>query len=362
VGRPDDIDITDQALGERLASRLMALIDIPSESRSEAAIADYVMHALGPLARAASDDCVLGGTTERGERPLVLLAGHLDTVPAQDNLPSQLADGIISGVGAADMKAALAVMIELLLAGPAQQTIDVGAVFFPREELPFGDTALTPLLRREPGLTSADLAIVMEPTANDVHLGCLGNINATWTFTGRSGHSARPWLADNAIHRAVQAVADMSRDLPVIQSFHGLEFREVTSAVMISGGIARNVVPDTCTVQLNHRYGPGTSAHDAETRLHGRCEPFGELTIDGNAPSGAVPERSELIERLLRAAGVVAPNPKQAWTPVAEFGLAGVDAVNFGPGDPVFAHRRDEQVAIDAMVKSYRALEAFLCG
>ena len=351
---------SDQELAERLSERLVELIDIPSVSGDEAALAAFVHYLLGPRARDACDHCVIGGHGERGSRPLVLLAGHLDTVPAQDNQRARRADGVIHGLGAADMKGALAVMLELALAPPADAVCDLGVVFFPREELPHGDTALTPLLEREPGLRTADLAVVMEPTANRVQLGCLGNLNATWTITGTAGHSARPWLADNAIAKAAAAIAALPT-APVDHDFHGLTFREVVSPVTIAGGIAKNVVPDTCVVELNHRYAPGTSPAAAEERLRGWCEPHGTVAITGNAPSGAVPDDNPIAERLIAVSGEQ-PEPKQAWTPVAEFALAGVDAVNFGPGDPAFAHRRDEQVSEAALVASYRALERLLRG
>jgi succinyl-diaminopimelate desuccinylase len=347
-------------LADRLASRVLELVNVPSESRSEAALAAHVLSVL-PGARDAGDTCVLAGTTARGHRPLVLLAGHLDTVPAQDNLPGRLEDGSVHGLGAADMKAALGVMMELALASLPDTTVDVGFVFFGREELPFGDSALTPLLAREPGLCEADLVVVMEPTGNALHAGCVGNINATWTFRGTAGHSARPWLADNAIHRAGRGIAALAELEPVDHEFAGLTFREVVSAVTIHGGVARNVVPDTCTVEVNMRYAPGTSAADAEAKLHALCEPHGELVIDGNAPSGAVPEGNVLVSRLIDA-GELETAPKQAWTPVAEFAAAGVDAINFGPGAPRFAHRRDEQVDVAALVTSYETLVAFLCA
>ena len=345
----------DTALAGGLAERLTAMIDIPSPSRDEDALAAYVLDALGPLARDAGDSCVLTGPRSRNERPLVLLAGHLDTVPEQGNLPSRRAEGVVSGLGAADMKGALAVMIELALAMPADAGHDLGLVFFPREELPFGDTALSPLLDREPGLRTADLAIVMEPTAGAVQLGCLGNLNATWTISGSAGHSARPWLADNAIERAARAIAALPHE-PVDHVFHDLTYREVVSPVVIHGGVAKNVIPDTCVVELNHRYAPGTSAAEAEANLRRWCEPHGSLSIDGNAPSGAVPDGNGIAERLIAISGRDA-EPKQAWTPVAEFARAGVDAVNFGPGDPAYAHRRDEQVSEQALVECYRALE-----
>jgi succinyl-diaminopimelate desuccinylase len=347
-------------LADRLASRVLELVDVPSESRSEAALAAHVLSVL-PDARDAGDTCVLAGATARGDRPLVLLAGHLDTVPAQGNLPGRLEDGVVHGLGAADMKAALGVMVELARTPLDEATVDVGFVFFGREELPFGDSALTPLLAREPGLREADLVVVMEPTDNALHAGCVGNINATWTFRGVAGHSARPWLADNAIHRAGRGIAELATLEPVDHAFAGLTFREVISAVTIRGGVARNVVPDECVVEINMRYAPGTSAAAAEARLRALCEPHGELVIDGNAPSGAVPEGNVLVSRLIEAGGLETA-PKQAWTPVAEFAAAGVDAVNFGPGAPRFAHRRDEQVEAAALVTSYETLVRFLCA
>ncbi|HWH94662.1 MAG TPA: succinyl-diaminopimelate desuccinylase [Baekduia sp.] len=356
------------SLADRLAARVLDIVNIASESRSEAALTAHVLDLLadapGGAARDAGDTCVLAGVTERrGDRPLVLLAGHLDTVPAQGNFPGRLADGAVHGLGAADMKAALGVMVELALAPPppADATIDVGFVFFGREELPFGDSALTPLLAREPGLTTADLVVVMEPTDNELHAGCVGNINATWTFRGVAGHSARPWLADNAIHRAGRGIAALAALEPVDHVFAGLTFREVISAVTVRGGVARNVVPDECVVEINMRYAPGTGAEEAEAKLRALCEPHGELTIDGHAPSGAVPEGNVLVSRLVEA-GDLATAPKQAWTPVAEFAAVGVDAVNFGPGAPRFAHRRDEQVAVTALVDSYNTLVKFLCA
>ena len=341
-----------------LADRTLELVDIASESRHEAAIFQYVMDAVD--GRDAGDTCLLAGVTERRDRPLVLLAGHLDTVPAQDNRPGRRDATRVHGVGACDMKAGLAVMIELCLNPPADATVDLGFVFFGREELPFGEMALTPLLAREPGLREADLAIVLEPTANELHAGCLGNINATWSFQGKSGHSARPWLADNAIHRAAAGIGAVAALAPEEKRFGDLAFKEVVSVVTVEGGIARNVIPAHATAQVNMRYAPGTDAGDAEARLHAICDPHGALAIDANAPSGPVAQ-SALVDRLV-AAGNLAVAPKQAWTPVAEFGLVGVDAVNFGPGNPALAHQQDEYVEIAALERCDEILRAFLCA
>lgn len=345
---------------DALAARTLELVDFASESRDETGLAEHVL-ALLPDARDAGDTCVLAGVTERRDRPLVLLAGHLDTVPAQGNRPGRREGDVVIGLGASDMKAGVAVMIETALADAAARSVDLGFVFFGREELPAADSALTPLLAREPGLRTADLAIVMEPTANAVQAGCLGNIIAAWTFAGTAGHSARPWLADNAIHRAARGIAALA-EVPVeTHAFGGLEFREAVSVTRVSGGIADNVVPDRAEALVNYRYGPGRTPQDAEARVRSWCEPHGALEIVSDAPSARVPQGNPLLDRL-RAAGDLALEPKQAWTPVAEFSLAGVDAVNFGPGDPAFAHRRDEQVDVAALERCFAVLERFACG
>ncbi|HEV2753048.1 MAG TPA: M20/M25/M40 family metallo-hydrolase, partial [Solirubrobacteraceae bacterium] len=227
--------------------------------------------------------------------------------------------------------------------------------------LPVAESALTPLLGREPRLLEADLVVMMEPTANAIQAGCLGNINATWTFHGRSGHSARPWLADNAVHRAGAGIAALAAREPVEHAFEGLTFTEVVSVTRVAGGIAGNVVPDQASAHVNYRYPPGLAGAEAEARLHDWCSPFGGLTIDSNAPSAPVAANDPLVRALAQAGGL-AVEPKQAWTPIAEFAAHGLAAVNFGPGDPAMAHRRDERVEEAALVRAYETLAAFAGG
>jgi succinyl-diaminopimelate desuccinylase len=342
----------DGALGERLAARTLELVDIPSESRAEAAIAAHVAAVLrsgGLDVRDLGDTCVL--VRPPGTRPPVLLAGHLDTVPAQGNRPGRRDGERVHGLGASDMKGALAVMIELALA-----RAPFACLFFGREELPAAESALAPLLERAGDEVRSELVVMMEPTDNAIHAGCLGNINATWSFHGRSGHSARPWDADNAIHRAAAAIAAFARHEPEPHEFDGLVFREVASVTRISAGIAGNVIPDLAEALVNFRYAPGRSPADAEARLAELCA-GGELRIDSNAPSGPVATANPWARRLA-AAGELEVAPKQAWTPVAEFGRAGLDAVNFGPGAPAQAHRRDESIEVAALVRAHRVLEA----
>ena len=340
-------EISDGELGERLAARTLELVDIPSESREEAPIAAHVAELLragGAPVRDLGDTCVLAG----GGAP-ILLAGHLDTVPAQGNRPGRRDGERVHGLGTSDMKGALAVMIELALAGAA-----VGCLFFGREELPMAESALTPLLAREP--LRAELVVMMEPTDNAIHAGCLGNINATWAFAGVAGHSARPWDADNAIHRAAAAIASLAAHEPEEHDFDGLRFYEVASVTMVAGGIASNVIPDRAEAHVNFRYAPGRSPEEAERRLAELCGGAGELLVTSNSPSGPVSLANPHVERL---SGHLPVAPKQAWTPVAEFGAAGLCAINFGPGEPAMAHRRDESVRVDALVRAYRVLEAF---
>jgi succinyl-diaminopimelate desuccinylase len=338
-------------LRERLAARTLELVDIRSESRAEAEIAAHVARVLregGAEVEELGDSCVLARPA--GMRPPVLLAGHLDTVPAQGNVPGSRDAERVHGLGASDMKAALAVMVELVLA-----RVPYAALFFPREELPSTDSALTPLLERT--RLAADFVVVMEPTANELHAGCLGNVAATWRFHGRSGHSARPWHADNAIHRAAIGVAQLASAPSVPVESGGLIFQEVVSVTRITGGIASNVIPDECACTVNFRYAPGRTPAEAEDRLRELTAGLGELTIDGNSGSAPAAVDHPLARKLIDAGGLRVA-PKQAWTPVAEFAAAGYAAVNFGPGEPAQAHRRDESVGIDALLQAHRVLEA----
>ncbi len=251
------------AEADRLAARTLELVDVPSESRDEARLAGRVLAVLrdgGVPVRDAGDTCVVAGA----DRPRIVFAGHLDTVPAQDNRPGRRDGETVHGLGACDMKGALAVMVELALAG-----VQAGYVFFGREELPVTESALTPLLERERGLRGAELAVVMEPTANRLQAGCVGNIIARLVAHGISGHSARPWQADNAIHRLADGIAAIAAHPYVEHDFQGLTFTEAMSVTTVSGGIAINVIPDRAEAQVNFRYAPGRAPHEAEALLGG---------------------------------------------------------------------------------------------
>jgi succinyl-diaminopimelate desuccinylase len=330
-----------------LAERTLQLVDMPSESRSEAALVALVRELLPGDALFDNGDVLLYGDP----RAAIVLAGHLDTVPAQGNIPGRLADGVVHGLGASDMKAGVAVMIELARAGlPARY------LFFTREEVPVAESPLPALF--ETGLIGdAQLAVVLEPTDCILHAGCLGNIQARLTFRGESAHSARPWTGVNAIHELVRGLAPLVRLDPLDVELDGLVFREVLSVVRVDGGIAANVIPAEAHAELNFRYAPGRTRAAAEARL-ASLVPYGELDVLSNSPSAPPSLTNPLLGRLRELVPEVAP--KQAWTPVAQFAEQGIDAVNYGPGATAFAHRRDEQVPVANLERCYETLRAFL--
>src|ERR1700688_2639384 len=225
-----------------LAARTLQLVDVPSESRAEAAIVELVRN-LVPGEPMYDDGEVL----LYGDGPIVL-AGHLDAVPAQGNVPGRIDGGAVHGLGASDMKAGVAVMIELARTGvPARY------LFFTREEVPVSESPL-PALFATDLLRDVELAVVLEPTDNELHAGCLGNLQARITFHGESAHSARPWTGMNAIHGLVRGLQPLVGLEPVDLELEGLVYREVVSAVRVAGGIAANVVPATASAELNMRF------------------------------------------------------------------------------------------------------------
>jgi succinyl-diaminopimelate desuccinylase len=343
---------------ERLAERTLALVNIPSVSRAEAEAMAYVRSEL-PLEPAWSSEDVLFATSKRAPgRPLVLLAGHVDTVPEQDNLPGRIEDGTVIGLGASDMKGGVAVMLELAHWALGEELeLDLGFLFFAREELPAEESPVPGFLEACPEASEAALVIVLEPTDNELHVGCVGNLSAGLIFRGTSAHSARPWTGENAIHKAAATLAPLAELEPLDVEVDGLVFREVVSVVAIEGGIADNVVPDRCLAGLNYRYAPGRTREQAEARVR---ELAGDADVEilGNSPPAHVVVDRPLVTRL-REAGGLAVRPKQAWTPVAQFAEAGLDAVNLGPGATRYAHRADEQVETAELVRTFETLRLF---
>jgi succinyl-diaminopimelate desuccinylase len=352
-------------LAERLAARTLELVDIPSESLNEAAIRARVLSLVpdGFVAEYRGDDAFLFARSRRAGYPLVLLVGHYDTVPAQDNIPGRIEDGAVHGCGASDMKGGVAVALELVrdLAAEPPGRVDVGLLLFGKEELPAQFNPLPDLFEHSSLAHEAGLAILLEPTDLAIHAGCLGNMNARLTFHGVSGHSARPWTADSAIEKALVGLAPIAALERREALVGGLPFYEVLTITRFEAGIADNVVPDRAVAGLNFRYAPDRTPEGAAEHLRTLVPDGAELEITGNSPPATVVTDTPLV-RALRDAGELAFEPKQAWTNVADFTARGLDAVNFGPGATRYAHRRDELVEIDALVHAYETLRRFLAG
>ena len=344
-----------------LAERTLELVDVASVSREEAELAGLVVDRV-PLPLVHRDGCtLLFATPRRPDRDLVVFAGHLDTVPEQDNLPGRIEGGAVWGLGASDMKAGLAVMVELarwIADEEPALAVDAAFLFFPREELPASESALPAVL--ETGLLDeAALVVVMEPTDNTIQAGCLGHLTAEIAFAGESAHSARPWQGRNAIEVAVRGLQPVLAEEPSEVVVGGLPFVEVISVTEIQGGIAGNVIPDRVTATLSYRYAPDREPADAEARLRGLLDGDARIERLGNSPPARVVVDTPLVRRL-REAGGFDLEPKQAWTPVAEFTAHGLDAVNCGPGATALAHKPDEHVEVAALERGYEALRRFL--
>src|SRR5215471_19644973 len=270
-----------------LAARTLELVDTPSESRRERAAMELVRSLL--LGEPLYDDgeaIVWGDATAP-----VALAGHVDTVPAQENLPGRIADDAVHGLGASDMKGGVAVMLELARAG-----VTARYVFFTREEVALEESPL-PAAFESGVLAGTQLAVVLEPTDAILHAGCLGNLQARIEFRGESAHSARPWTGHNAIHDLAEGLAPLARLEPHEVELDGLVYREVLSVVGVEGGIAQNVVPAYAAAELNFRFAPGRSRDEAAARLR-ELVPSGELHVLHNSPSAPPALGNPLVARL----------------------------------------------------------------
>jgi succinyl-diaminopimelate desuccinylase len=353
-------------LATRLAERTLELVNIPSESRHEAEIAAHVRSLVPPSFEVEyeAEDAFVWARPRRDGKPLVVLAGHYDTVPAQENVPGRIENGAVVGLGASDMKGGLAVLLELartLEGTEVDVDVDLALLAFGKEELPAEFSPLPHLFDNSRVVHEAELAILLEPTDCTIQAGCLGNLNARITFHGVSGHSARPWAAENAIEQALEGLRPYAAIEPRPVVIGGLTFTEVASITRIEGGIATNVIPDRAEANVNFRYAPDRSPSSAEAYLRSLLPEGATFEHAGDSPPARVVTESPLVQRL-RAAGDLDLEPKQAWTNVADFTSRGIDAVNFGPGATRYAHRRDEQVEIAALERAFTSLWRFVTG
>ena len=365
-------DLSQLDLSADVLTLTRALVDVPSVSGTEEHLADLVeaaLRGLGGLEVERVGNAVLARTNLDLPTRLVL-AGHLDTVPIADNVPSRLdeASGLLYGCGTTDMKAGDAVMLRL--AGRfgvpgATPAHDLTFVFYDNEEVDFALNGLGRVARERRGWLYGDLAILLEPTDGEIEAGCQGTMRAVIDVPGRRSHSARSWLGVNAVHGAAPILATLAAYEAREVEIDGCRYREGLNAVGIRGGVAGNVIPDECRIELNFRYAPDRDEDAAEVHVREvvaeAIEAGAVLTVVDNA-GGALPGLSEPAAAAFIAAVGRPARAKLGWTDVARFAAFGIPAINYGPGDPQLAHTREEHVVIDRLQPAEDALTAYLTG
>lgn len=340
-----------------------AICDIPSVSGDEKTLADAIEAAVTPLGhlQVFRHGNTVIARTDLGRAQRVAIAGHIDTVPINANLPTRdiEIDGVpyLWGRGTVDMKAGTAVQLKLA-AELLEPAIDITWMWYDNEEVEASKNGLGLLAAVRPDLFEADFAILGEPSNGEVEGGCNGTMRAIVRTSGVRAHSARAWIGENAIHRAAPILTRLAeyraREVPV----EGLLYRESLSAVRIAGGVAGNVIPDACEVEVNYRFAPSKSAAEAETHLRGVLAGFDVEITD--AAEGARPGLDAEIAKQFVAAVGAEPRPKYGWTDVARFSALGIPAVNYGPGDPHLAHHDEERVPLAQIDAVERGLRAWL--
>jgi len=336
------------------------LVAIPSVSHDERAVTDHLEALLAPVpwldVTRVGDNLVARSSLGRDLR--LVLAGHTDTVPPNGNEQARIDGDVLWGIGSADMKSGVAVLLELART-VAEPAVDTTYVFYECEEIDSVHNGVERLFRERPDLLAGDAALLAEPTGAVVEAGCQGTMRVGVTLTGERAHSARPWLGRNAIHRLAPLLAAVAGYDDRRVELDGCHFREALQAVAVGGGVAANVVPDRATVTLNHRFAPDRSPAQAEAHLRRVVGP-----VDGfevlDVAAGALPALGHpLLQALLAATGQPA-RAKLGWTDVARFAARGIPATNFGPGDPSVAHSAGEQVTRSDVETVYRVVRALL--
>ncbi|TXN31207.1 succinyl-diaminopimelate desuccinylase [Lacisediminihabitans profunda] len=339
------------------------LCDIESVSGNEASIADAIVASLAGLdhLEVTRDGDAIVARTRLGRDKRVVIAGHIDTVPVNHNLPTRFEtiDGIdyLWGRGTVDMKAGVAVQLKLAveLVDPA---VDITWIWYDHEEVSAELNGLGRLAEHRPDLLAGDFAILGEPTNSTVEGGCNGNLRVELRTFGTRAHSARAWVGHNAIHDAASILAVLAAYEPREVEVEGLVYREGLNAVGISGGVAGNIIPDECMVHVNYRFAPSRSGAEAVDHLRGLF-PGIDLTVVDLAEGARPGLDAPLAKDFLAAVGGTA-TPKYGWTDVARFSAIGIPAVNYGPGDPLKAHADDERVALEQITECERGLRAWL--
>ncbi|WP_194398023.1 succinyl-diaminopimelate desuccinylase [Microbacterium atlanticum] len=340
-----------------------AICDIPSVSGDEKTLADAIFDTVSPLPHldVYRDGDTIVARTDLGRAQRVVIAGHIDTVPINGNVPTKDIDvdgqPFLWGRGTVDMKAGVAVQLKLAVELAAPR-VDITWMWYDHEEVDADLNGLTRLARTRPDLFAGDFAILGEPSNGEVEGGCNGNLRAIVRTSGVRAHSARAWIGENAIHKAAPVLNRLAEYRPREVEVEGLVYREGLNAVRIGGGVAGNVIPDLCEVEVNYRFAPSRDVAEAERHVRDVLAGFDVQIVD--AAAGARPGLDAALAQEFLAAVGAEPRPKYGWTDVARFSALGVPAVNYGPGDPHLAHHDEERVAISQIEAVERGLRSWL--
>jgi succinyl-diaminopimelate desuccinylase len=324
-----------------------ALCAVPSVSGDETTLADAVETRLRARAPKLSIDRVANNVvarTQLGRGRRIVLGGHLDTVPVNGNAEPRFEGDVLHGLGSADMKGGLAVLLALAeLASAHDATHDLTLFWYEGEEVADEHNGLRHLFATAPELLAGDLAILLEPTGGWVEAGCQGTMAARATVRGQRAHTARPWMGKNAIHATSEILSRVATFEPETVIVDGLDYREALQVVRIEGGVANNVVPDECRLTVNRRFAPSRSIADAEVEVRAVLAGADEIEIVSASPAAPPNLNHPLVAEFVGTLDL-AVRPKLGWTDVARFASRGVAALNYGPGDPTLAHTAGEHV------------------
>jgi succinyl-diaminopimelate desuccinylase len=348
-----------------LVELTMAICDIESVSGNEAALADEVEALLTKCAHLSvvRDGNAIVASTNLNRSSRVVIAGHIDTVPVANNLPTQLhhfeREQVIVGRGTVDMKGGVAVMLKLAVE-LQDPNVDISWVFYDNEEVASELNGLGRLVRNRPDLIQGDFAVLCEPTSALIEGGCNGTIRVEVSASGKKAHSARPWMGENAIHKLAPALEKLASFQPETLTVDGLEYRESLNAVLASAGIATNVIPDLATLTVNYRFAPSRSGEEAERLMREFFADY-EVTVTDLAVGARPGLNTEPAQAFMASLGTEV-KPKYGWTDVARFSALGIPAVNYGPGDPSLAHADNENVPVGHLFDCEAGLRRWLSG
>lgn len=350
------------------AAILESLVRVPSVTGAEGALADTIAgwcRAAGlevempEVAPGRANVVARWGT---GRRPVLLLTGHMDTVPVgagwtRDPYGAEVEGGRLYGRGACDMKGGLAAILaavhDLRAEGREPAGDVVVAAVVGEEEDSAGTLALLA------GGVEADRALLAEPTGLALVRSNRGLVNYRLTVSGRSAHASSPELGRNAIVAASELVLELERLAARLRERQHPQLGPPNLTVgTIAGGTRPYVVPDRCVLEVDRRVNPGETADgvraEAEAAIAAVRERVPWLEVEFEPGPEYLPFElgpgDPLVAAALAAMAAAGLEPRTAaWRAASDAGFlvaqAGIPCILFGPGDvDAAAHRPDEFV------------------